>query len=201
MNYNQKRGRETKIILHLYNLHNINYYLHAIGLGFYHTGIEIDGVEYSFGGHDGSSTGVCECTPKTSFPDGTYRSSLELGTTRLSSREVLGIIDQLKSEFPGNSYNVITRNCNNFTNEASKRILGKGIPGYVNRLACIGTAFKCCIPKQFLTGPGQESPTISTAKSTPKAKTFSGGGIQIGGSGGKPRVYGFTNLKNEEEEP
>ncbi len=195
----QSRARETKVILNIYNLHNVNYYLHAIGLGFYHTGIQINDVEYSFGGHDGSSTGVCECRPRTSFPEGTFRNSLELGTTRLTSREIIGILDQLKGDFPGNSYNVITRNCNHFSNEVSKRVLGKGIPGYVNRLACIGSVFKCCIPKELMKGPQQETASATTSRSKPTTttKVFGSRGIQIGGASKTP-AYGFSTLKNED---
>ena len=38
------------------------------------------------------------------------------------------------------------RNCNNFSNDLCKALLGTEIPGYVNRCAYIASFFSCCIP-------------------------------------------------------
>ena len=43
----------TKIYLNVYDLTSINYYLHSFGLGAYHSGVQIDCLEYSFGHHEG----------------------------------------------------------------------------------------------------------------------------------------------------
>lgn len=44
----------------------INEYLDNIGVGIYHSGIELYGNEYSYGGHSLSSTGVFKTQPRDS---------------------------------------------------------------------------------------------------------------------------------------
>jgi len=44
----------TKIYLNVYDLTQINYYLHSFGIGAYHTGVQIGYQEYSFGYHEGN---------------------------------------------------------------------------------------------------------------------------------------------------
>jgi len=61
-------------------------------------------------------------------------------------------LDKLKEKYRGNTYNLIGRNCNHFANEFCRKILGKGIPNWVNRVACMGYCFKCCIPSEMLNG-------------------------------------------------
>jgi hypothetical protein len=109
------------------------------GLGFYHTGIHIGLNEYTFAGHNGSHTGVVEVTPKTNTPN--LRESILLGKTMKHWREITKILDELREAFPGNSYHIARKNCNSFSNAFSLALLGKGIPGYVNRMASIGSFF------------------------------------------------------------
>lgn len=74
-----------------------------------------------------------EVTPKTNHPN--FRESVLLGKTTLAPAEITRIINSLRDKFPGDSYDVIRKNCNTFTNCVSEAVLHKGIPGYVNRLA------------------------------------------------------------------
>lgn len=110
-----------------------------MGLGFYHTGIQIGTVEYTFGYHPGSHTGVVEVTPKDNHPD--YRQSIVLGTTTSTMRDITKVVDSIRDKFPGNSYHLLRKNCNTFTNCLCEAILHKPIPGFVNRMANIGKAF------------------------------------------------------------
>lgn len=80
-----------------------------------------------------------EVTPKTNHPN--FRESILLGKTSLSPKEINKIIDSLRDKFPGDSYDVIRKNCNTFTNCVCEAILHKKIPGYVNRLANWGKFF------------------------------------------------------------
>ena len=77
-----------------------------------------------------------EVNPKDNHPN--YRESITLGTTTFSNREIADVITNLKSKFPGNSYDVVRKNCNTFTNCLSEAIIKKPIPGWVNRLANMG---------------------------------------------------------------
>ena len=48
-----------KLLLNIYHLNPNNQFLYKIGLGFYHTEIEVNGMAYSFGGNPyASGTGV-----------------------------------------------------------------------------------------------------------------------------------------------
>ncbi len=60
-------------------------------------------------------------------------------------------MDSLREEFPGSSYNIITRNCNTFSNELARLLLDKPVPGYINRLANMGSFMSCLLPRS-LTG-------------------------------------------------
>ena len=75
-----KRSKEgNEIILNVYFLANGNILKKAnaqvlgpLGLGLYHSGVEIDGVEYCFAGEEGScASGVIQMAP-LSHPDTTY---------------------------------------------------------------------------------------------------------------------------------
>lgn len=56
----------------------------------------------------------------------------------MSPTEFQTFIESMASEYHGDTYHLITKNCNHFTDDLSRRLTGKGIPGWVNRLAGIG---------------------------------------------------------------
>jgi hypothetical protein len=47
-------------------------------------------------------------------------------------------IESAASEYHGDTYHLISKNCNHFTEDISCRLIGKRIPGWVNRLARLG---------------------------------------------------------------
>ena len=48
------------------------------------------------------------------------------------------LIIELGGHYSGKSYNIISKNCNHFGDEFAKKLCGKGIPGWINRLAFVG---------------------------------------------------------------
>lgn len=49
----------TKVFLNVYDLdQKVNSFSSKVGFGLYHSGVQIGGTEYTFGGHEGSFTGV-----------------------------------------------------------------------------------------------------------------------------------------------
>jgi hypothetical protein len=44
----------------------------------------------------------------------------------------------MASEYHGDTYHLISKNCNHFTDDVSCRLTGKRVPGWVNRLARLG---------------------------------------------------------------
>ncbi|CAA0810098.1 PPPDE putative thiol peptidase family protein [Striga hermonthica] len=141
----RRRGSAHQVNLNVYDLTSINGYAYWLGLGVYHSAVEVNGVEYAFGGHEYETTGIFEGEPKKC--DGfTFRKSIVIGWTDLSPGEVTTTMEQLGHKYRGNTYNLITKNCNHFCNDACIQLTGNPIPNWVNRLARIGFLCKCIIP-------------------------------------------------------
>ncbi|CAL9091868.1 unnamed protein product [Musa textilis] len=97
----------------------------------------IHGLEYGFGAHDFPTSGVFEVEPKT-CPGFLYRCSILLGHTTMPPAEFRTFIESIATEYHGDTYHLISKNCNHFTDDVSKRLTGKPIPQWVNRLAGLG---------------------------------------------------------------
>lgn len=72
-----------------------------------------------------------------------------MGDFKGTSKDIETIIQSLRPQFGGKDYHVLNRNCNSFANEFLLRLIGKEIPGYVNRMANIGSYFSCLLPPQM----------------------------------------------------
>lgn len=129
---------ETEIRVNVYDMVDHNRYWHWAGVGIYHSGVEILGKEYLFGGHASSRTGVFFTTPRQPIARTVFRDSIVVGKTRKTRAEIEEIIERISEEFSGNSYNLITRNCNHFSDELCKYLCDNKIPGWINRLAVFG---------------------------------------------------------------
>lgn len=82
-----------KLLLNVYHLNPNNQFLYKIGLGFYHTGIEVNGMEYSFGGNPyASGTGVFMQPPNLDDPS--FFIQIELGEFK-DAREFERTVDRL----------------------------------------------------------------------------------------------------------
>ena len=138
-----------EIILNVYDLSpqsTQSSILNSFGMGFYHTGIEIDGLEYSYGGNfTHSGTGVFTAAP-LNVDGAIYKSSYLMGVVRDFSK-LHYAIDQVKNEFRANEYNLITQNCNHFSEALCLRLINKRIPSYINRASRFGQALSCFLPK------------------------------------------------------
>lgn len=106
----------------------------------------VHGVEYGFGAHDHSTTGIFEVEPKQ-CPGFTFRKSILIGRTDLGPKEVRTFMEKLAEEYSGNTYHLITKNCNHFCNDVCLKLTKKPIPRWVNRLARLGKKFisKCFV--------------------------------------------------------
>ncbi|KAI7751896.1 hypothetical protein M8C21_002623 [Ambrosia artemisiifolia] len=123
--------------LNVYDLTPVNNYMYWFGLGVFHSGIEAHGMEYAFGAHEHPSSGVFEVEPR-SCPGFVFRRSILLGSTDMSSTEFRSFMEHLSNKYHGDSYHLISKNCNHFTDEVSTRLTGNPIPRWVNRLAKLG---------------------------------------------------------------
>jgi desumoylating isopeptidase 1 len=90
--------------------------------GIWHTGIVVFGNEYFYGG------GVCKMPPGQT-PFGTPLEKIMLGKTSKSQSEFEVFLMKVgQSKFRADTYNLITNNCNNLTEDCSQFLLSKGIP-------------------------------------------------------------------------
>jgi hypothetical protein len=131
-----------EILLNVYDLHESNDYLYSMGLGFYHTGIEIAinqetvGYEYSF-----STLGISKTRPRL-MAFGKLRTQIKLGTHTGNGVDIYAVINRLgDKEFGIGTYDVTKHNCNHFTDALAFALFGVHIPGWINRLAHIGAPF------------------------------------------------------------
>ncbi|OAY47113.1 deSI-like protein At4g17486 isoform X2 [Manihot esculenta] len=154
----QNENKDTQVVLNVYDLTPVNNYTYWFGFGIFHSGIEVYGKEYGFGAHDFPVSGVFEVEPR-SCPGFIYRCSIPLGHINMTSSEFRTFIETVASEYHGDTYHLITKNCNHFTDDISHRLVGKWIPGWVNRLARLGSLCSCLLP---------ESLQVTTVKQLPE---------------------------------
>ncbi|XP_058206808.1 deSI-like protein At4g17486 isoform X1 [Rhododendron vialii] len=141
-------SNNTQIMLNVYDLTPINNYTVWFGFGIFHSGIEVHGMEYGFGAHDFPVSGVFEVEPK-SCPGFIFRCSIPLGHIKMPPSAFRTFIESVASEYHGDSYHLITKNCNHFTDDIVFRMTGKHIPGWVNRLAWLGNVCSCLLPESL----------------------------------------------------
>ena len=111
----------------------VNSGTYHLGWGAFHAGVEVGGLEYSFGSC-ARGTGVYAVEP-TRAPGYKFRETLEMGETPLSRREARTLMLEMRREWPGASYNVLRRNCCTFADAACARLGVKPVPAWVNHLA------------------------------------------------------------------
>ncbi|XP_057976267.1 deSI-like protein At4g17486 isoform X2 [Malania oleifera] len=157
-------GNRAMLYLNVYDLTPINNYLYWFGLGIFHSGIEVHGLEYGFGAHEYSTSGVFEVEPR-SCPGFIFRRSVPLGSTDMSRSEFRLFMEHISGKYHGDTYHLIAKNCNHFTDEVCMRLTGKPIPGWVNRLARVGSFCNCLLP---------ESIQITAVRHLPDHPSYSG---------------------------
>jgi len=132
----------------VYDLHPYNQYLHSLGFGAYHTAVQVFGREYSFGFHNSSETGVFSMPPRQ-VPNAVFRESIEAGHVYLTYAQFNVLLNGLKSEWAGNKYHLLKRNCNHFS-RALLAALGLKAPSFINRLASAGDMLATVVPSFML---------------------------------------------------
>jgi len=139
---NEVKFQGPEAWLHVYDLNGTkgaNNKLQPLGLGLFHAGLEIYGVEWSFGGTllrpgEPPVTGIHPMQPR-SCPGAIYRESSSLGAIPLTAEEVWQILVGLAAGWLGTSYHPLKRNCLNFCSEFSIALQLQDVPGWVGRLA------------------------------------------------------------------
>lgn len=85
-------NHESEITLMVYDLSSYNSFLSCLGVGIFHSGVCVHGVEYSYGGHPLASSGCFVTAPYGAPPPATFREAIVCGKTQKSPREVMQLV-------------------------------------------------------------------------------------------------------------
>ncbi|XP_015926765.1 deubiquitinase DESI2 isoform X2 [Parasteatoda tepidariorum] len=135
----------SPVILNVYDMYWTNDYTAPLGIGVFHSGVEVHDIEFAYGGHPFNFSGIFEIVPRDAGDLGDhfkFREAILIGYTEFTEREVRRVIEELGKEFKGDGYHLMNKNCNNFCGRLTTILCGQDIPSWVNRVAY----FSSCIP-------------------------------------------------------
>lgn len=138
------------VYLNVYDLSDQNNCLYWCGFGVFHSGVEVFGAEYAYGGHDLEISGIFHTEPKKPPGPVEFRVSIPMGVCRLSKTEVERLVDQMGQGYKGNTYHLLQKNCNHFSNAFCKELVGRRAPTWVNRLAGLAVLCHCLLPATWV---------------------------------------------------
>lgn len=131
-------------------------FLPRVGLGAYHTSVDVNGYCYTFAAGGGIQKTQASSTAEHErhVPGGaTFKESIVLGMCRLDRGRINEVVHNLRRDFfKGDTYHLLNRNCNSFTETfATALVVADSLvendppkldkyPAWVNRLARTGTA-------------------------------------------------------------
>jgi len=140
---------EIPVFLHIYDVsqedgvHKLNGWLAAkhspikFG-GVFHAGVEVNGLEWSYGMSLCESMPGISCVEPRTHPAHRYRQTVQLRNTKCSAEEIAELLSQVIEDYPGDDYDLLRRNCCHFADDFCRRLGAGRIPGWVHRLARVG---------------------------------------------------------------
>lgn len=115
-----------------------NKIMRLLGTGAYHAGVEVYGQEWSFG-YSENGTGIMRYMPQCCSPHRYYK-SIEMGVTFLEPREVLQLIHSMAEQWIGQDYDLLRKNCCDFSDALCVELGVGELPRWVMSLADAGAS-------------------------------------------------------------
>ena len=138
----------SPVWLNVYHLTCLNYFLQIIGIGIYHTAIEVESQEYTFSASKEDIAGfyinkVGEISKLLKLKEKIY-----MGNTIYSKSNIERILALESPYWMGRTYDPFLKNCNHFTKYFLKLILFSNIkyPAYINRICKYAQVFSSFYP-------------------------------------------------------
>jgi hypothetical protein len=147
------------VLLHVYNLETeenqgppsfLLRMLPSMGMGAYHTSLEVDGFHYTFAAN---AAIIRTSSRNAGVPSGaSFKETIDLGMCNLRNRgEIATVIKKMEAFFKPNAYHLVHRNCNHFSETFATAIIKNTelsqtncqrlstYPVWINRLANTGS--------------------------------------------------------------
>ncbi|TGZ74620.1 hypothetical protein CRM22_000835 [Opisthorchis felineus] len=159
----------ASVAVNVYDMLWLNVYINNLGIGVYHTGVVVYGIEYCYGGHPLSYSGIFAMAPQdveTLGPNYSYKSTIEVGHTDFTETDIALILEDMGPQYRGDQYHLLRRNCNHFSDAFIQILCGASLPKWINRLASVGAKLpfiERTIPRVWLTPRSLEELNISDA--------------------------------------
>jgi hypothetical protein len=122
--------------LNIYKFSN-NPILSIFNISLYHTAIEFADTEFAFG-NNCEEEGIYYLNPKSY--NSYFIESITLGNC--DRRTFFKALEKLKVYFKGNTYNILFKNCNHFTNSLSRLLFEKELPKKYTKLLSLGDVLR-----------------------------------------------------------
>ncbi|CAN7977902.1 unnamed protein product [Ixodes persulcatus] len=159
------------VTLNVYDMYWINEYTSPIGLGVFHSGVEVYGTEYAYGGHPFAFSGIFEIAPKFATDLGEqfkYNKRVKMGLFGSNPTSHVCKTESSTSLFPSRAP------CHLLDPIAPlpQTLCGEGIPPWVNRLAYFSSCvpfLQRCLPREWLTPMALQASIRDGSLSSPTA--------------------------------
>jgi len=116
----------------------MNRVLRPLGAGAFHCGVEVFGVEWSYGDYE-QGTGVFSCRPRN-CEGHTYSESVTMGKSSMLEDEFKARMKMMEVRWQGTDYDLLQKNCCHFCEDVLALLNVACVPAWVNKLANAGAA-------------------------------------------------------------